>query len=168
MTKLKLSGIVNDSVVDGPGLRYTIFTQGCPHHCLGCHNPQTHSFKGGKKAKIKNIKREIKANPLLSGVTFSGGEPFVQAKALLRLAKFVKSLGLELAAYSGFTFEQLLLIPPARELLNYIDILIDGRFILEKKSLDLKFKGSSNQRIIDVPSSLKEGRVVLSQNENWM
>lgn len=169
MARIRISGIVNDSIVDGPGLRFTIFTQGCPHHCEGCHNPQTHALKGGKKISIKKIEKQIEENPLLSGVTFSGGEPFIQAKQLLPIAKFVKEKGLELACYTGFLFEVLISgkIPYAKELLSYIDILIDGKFVLSQKSLDLKFKGSRNQRTIDVPLSLKGKKVIISQNPKW-
>ena len=169
MKKLRISGIVNDSIVDGPGLRYTIFTQGCPHNCPGCHNPQTHSYKGGRKISIRKIEKEIKANPLLYGVTFSGGEPFIQAKELLPIAKFVKEQGLELASYTGFVFVELNSgnIPFAKELLQYIDVLIDGKFVLSQKSLDLKFKGSKNQRTLDIQKSLKENKAVFSTNEKW-
>lgn len=169
MAKLRISGCVNDSIVDGPGLRFTLFTQGCPHNCPGCHNPQTHDFKGGYNASIKKIFAQIKANPLLSGVTFSGGEPFVQAKTLVPLAKMIKEAGLELACYTGFVFEQLTSdqVKGARELLNYIDVLIDGKFVLSQRSLDLAFKGSKNQRTINVPQSLKEGKVVLEKSERW-
>lgn len=169
MAKLRISGCVNDSIVDGPGLRFTLFTQGCPHNCPGCHNPQTHDFKGGYNASIKKIFAQIKANPLLSGVTFSGGEPFVQAKTLVPLAKMIKEAGLELACYTGFVFEQLVSdqVKGARELLNYIDVLIDGKFVLSQRSLDLAFKGSKNQRTINVPQSLKEGKVVLEKSERW-
>lgn len=169
MARLRISGLVNDSIVDGPGLRYTIFTQGCPHHCEGCHNPQTHAFKGGKMINIKKIAKEIDNNPLLYGVTFSGGEPFAQAKRLIPLAKHIKEKGLELACYTGYLFEILNSgqIPFAKELLSYIDILIDGKFVLSQKSLDLRFKGSKNQRTIDVQASLKENRAILSNNPKW-
>ena len=169
LAKLRISGCVNDSIVDGPGLRFTLFTQGCPHNCPGCHNPQTHDFKGGYNASIKKIFAQIKANPLLSGVTFSGGEPFMQAKALVPLAKMIKEKGLELACYTGFTFEQLVdgNIKGAKELLSQIDVLIDGKFELDKRSLDLAFKGSKNQRTINVPLSLKEGKVMLEKSERW-
>lgn len=169
MKKLRISGIVNDSIVDGPGLRLCVFTQGCPHHCPGCHNPQTHDYKGGRKISIRKIEKDILANPLLTGITFSGGEPFIQAKQLLPLAKFIKEKGLELASYTGFLFEELYnnKVPFARELLNYIDVLIDGKFVLAQRSLNLKFKGSKNQRTIDVQASLKEGKAVLSTNEKW-
>lgn len=169
MIKLRISGLVNDSIVDGPGLRYTIFTQGCPHNCQGCHNPQTHPFKGGKKISIKKIIKEIDSNPLLYGVTFSGGEPFIQAKALLPVAKHIKEKNLELACYTGFLFEHLNSnqLPFAQELLKYIDILIDGKFVISQKSLDCKFKGSRNQRTIDVQKSIQENKTIISKNPKW-
>ena len=170
MKRLRISGIVNDSIVDGPGLRLTIFTQGCPHHCPGCHNPQTHDCKGGHKIFQSKIIKKISSSTLLYGVTFSGGEPFIQAKQLLPIAKFVKAQGLELACYTGFVFEELFSdkVPFAKELLSYIDILIDGKFVIAQKSLELKFKGSRNQRTIDVQTSLKEGKAILSTNKKWV
>ena len=170
MAKLKISGVVNDSIVDGPGLRLSIFTQGCPHNCPGCHNPQTHPFKGGKTYSLRKFKKTILNNPLLYGVTFSGGDPFSQAKALIPFAKFTKERGLELACYTGFLFEQLISgeVAYAKELLQYIDILIDGKFVISQKSLNLRFKGSKNQRTIDVQASLKEDKAILSSNEKWV
>ena len=169
MAKLRISGLVHDSIVDGPGLRYSIFTQGCPHHCEGCHNPQTHSYKGGRKISLRKLKKDISSNPLIQGVTLSGGDPIEQAKTLIPLAKFIKEQGLELACYTGYLYEVLVggNMPYARELLSYIDILIDGKFVLSQKSLNLKFKGSSNQRTIDVQASLKEGKVILSKDPRW-
>ena len=167
---LKLSGIVNDSIVDGPGLRLSIFTQGCPHHCPGCHNPETHSFKGGKHTRKSKLIKKIDANPLLAGVTFSGGEPFCQAKDLIPIAKHIKEKGLELACYSGYTFEALSsgVVPHAKDLLKYVDVLIDGRFILDQRSLSLKFKGSKNQRTIDVQRSLENGIATISTDPRWV
>lgn len=169
MTRLRISGCVNDSIVDGPGLRYTIFTQGCPHHCPGCHNTHTHDFKGGKLVNIKTILKEIKANPLLSGVTLSGGEPFMQAKKLIPLAKEIKAMGLEIACYTGFLFEELSSgkVEGGRELLKYIDVLIDGKFVLSQRSLELMFKGSKNQRTICIPKSLESGKAILEKSDRW-
>ena len=165
MKKLRISGIEPESIVDGPGIRYTVFVQGCPHHCEGCHNPQTHDFDGGKLVEMEKIIEEVKKNPLLSGITFSGGEPFCQPEELTELGKEIKKLGLNLVCYSGFTFEELLAMsenkPSVLGLLNIIDILIDGKFVLAEKSLMLKFRGSKNQRIIDVPASLLKGTAVL-------
>lgn len=162
LPKLDVAGIVEDSITDGPGLRFTLFVQGCPHHCAGCHNPQTHAFGAGTPMTVEEVYRKLRSNPLQTGVTFSGGEPFCQAEALAALAKWVKRDGYELAVYSGFTFEALLRMetPGVRELLEQCDILVDGRFVLEKKDLLLRFRGSGNQRIIHVPESLKLGVAV--------
>lgn len=160
---IKVSGIVGESITDGPGFRFALFTQGCPHNCPGCHNPQTHSFQGGESLTADEIFAMIKKNPLLRGVTFTGGDPMCQSEALIPLAKMIKEAGLELAIYTGYNFEEIADDP----LLAYADIVVDGRFILEQKSYELKFKGSRNQRTIDVQKSLSEGRVVLNTDERW-
>lgn len=151
---LRLSGIESESIVDGPGIRYVVFVQGCPHNCKGCHNPQTHDFKGGYMESQDKLLQEIKENPLLSGVTFSGGEPFCQAKALAQLGKKVKGMGKHLMVYSGFTLEQLLekgkTEDEVMDLLKTADVLVDGPFIEEQKDLELSFRGSSNQRYIEL------------------
>lgn len=160
---LKIAGTVNDSIVDGPGIRYTIFTQGCPHNCAGCHNPETHDFHGGKNADTSELIEKIRANPLLDGVTFSGGEPFMQAEALADLGNQIKALGLNIVTYTGFTFEELYKNREKNgweKLLAVTDYLVDGPFILEKKDWEIKFRGSSNQRYIDCQASLAAGRVV--------
>ncbi len=158
MSDLRIAGTVGESITDGPGFRFTIFTQGCPHHCEGCHNPQTHDYNGGEIVDTDTLWEKIRANILLSGVTLSGGEPFEQAGALLDLARKVKGAGLELAAYSGYTFEQLIAAGGDRlELLKLCDVLVDGRFVLAEKSLMLRFRGSKNQRLIDVKKSLENG-----------
>lgn len=160
---IQLSGTVNDSIVDGPGLRFTIFVQGCPHSCPGCHNPQTHPFEGGTAWDTAQLLEKIKTNPLLDGVTFSGGEPFCQAQALAELGSHIRRLGLNIMTYTGYTFEYLL---EHREehhygsLLAVSDWLVDGPFIEDLKSYTLHFKGSSNQRIIDIPKSLAAGCAV--------
>ncbi len=164
MQELRISGIEPESIVDGPGIRYVVFVQGCPHRCPGCHNPQTHDFSGGHLQDLESILKEIDKNPLLSGVTFSGGEPFCQASALAKLGGEIKKRGLTLVCYSGYTFEELLekgkTDPKIMELLQLTEILIDGKFQIEEKSLTLQFRGSRNQRILDVPASLKESRAV--------
>jgi anaerobic ribonucleoside-triphosphate reductase activating protein len=151
--------------VDGPGIRMTIFTQGCNHHCPGCQNPQTHDFNGGHFIELDEILSMIDENPLLDGITFSGGDPMDQAAALVPLAREIKERGLNLVIFTGYTYERLMELsherPDMFELLTFADILIDGPFIMAKKSLELKFRGSSNQRIIDVQKSLVEGFVVL-------
>ena len=164
MKELRLAGVIRESIVDGPGMRMTIFTQGCPHNCEGCHNPQTHSFDGGYISHPEIILKAIDADPLLKGVTFSGGEPFMQAEALAMLAEEIHKRGLNVLSYTGFTYEELLQSfdkhPDREKLLRQCDYLIDGRFILALRSLDLKFRGSSNQRIIDVQKSLESGKVI--------
>ncbi len=169
--KLNIAGIQNDSIVDGPGIRYAIFVQGCPHHCEGCHNPETWEFGTGRDVTLDEIIEKIKQDPLLDGVTYSGGEPFTQAKALCELtdrirAEFPK---LTVMSYTGFTLEQLLERGNAEncftELLKRLDYLVDGPFILAQKSYELKFKGSANQRFLDVQRTLKEGKPVLYQDD---
>lgn len=161
---IKLAGLVPESYVDGPGIRFTIFTQGCPHHCKGCHNPETHDFNGGRTADTDRILKKIRENPLIKGVTFSGGEPFCQAEPLADLGRRLKEMGYHIMSYSGYTFEELLEKSKENkavaELLSCLDILVDGRFILEERSLEIKFRGSKNQRLIDVPLSLKSGKAV--------
>lgn len=162
--EIRIAGTVQDSIVDGPGLRYVVFTQGCPHHCEGCHNPETHDFLGGRLTDTDALYDECAENPLTRGVTFSGGEPFCQAQALYALGERLKRRGLHLMAYSGWTFEQLLEKSRSeeytRKLLSILDILVDGRFVLKQRSLMLTYRGSANQRIIDVPKSLAAGEAV--------
>lgn len=166
---LELSGIVSDSIVDGPGIRTTIFSQGCPHHCPGCHNPETWAFGCGTRIPVEAVVEIVESNPLCRGVTFSGGEPFAQAEGFTRLARVLKEKGYEIASYSGYTFEELLRGSEAqKELLRSIDILIDGRFILAQKSLEIAFRGSRNQRILDIKKSLAEGRAVETASKRWL
>lgn len=165
---LELSGIVSDSIVDGPGIRTTIFSQGCPHHCPGCHNPETWAFGCGTQIPVEAVVEIVESNPLCRGVTFSGGEPFAQAEGFARLARVLKEKGYEIASYSGYTFEELLRGSEAqKELLRSIDILIDGRFILAQKSLEIAFRGSRNQRILDIKKSLAEGKAVETASKRW-
>ncbi len=165
--KLRIAGRVGDSIVDGPGLRYALFTQGCPRACPGCHNPQTQPLEGGEETTVEAILAEIDANPLLDGVTFSGGEPFLQAAALAELAREIKKRNLNLAAYTGYLWEELLATnnPAWNALLAELDVVVDGPFVQALRSWTLKFAGSSNQRFIDVQHSLQEGRVV--ELESW-
>lgn len=166
--KIRLFGIVNDSIVDGPGLRYSIFTQGCVHHCPGCHNPKSHDLDGGYLVDIDTIITEIKKNPLLDGVTISGGEPFLQPIALIQLAQMIKQQGLHLMIYSGYTYEEILnLGENERKLLSLCDILVDGRFLIEQRSLNLLYKGSRNQRIIDVQASFKENHMIIQEINDY-
>ncbi|MBR2284862.1 MAG: anaerobic ribonucleoside-triphosphate reductase activating protein [Ruminococcus sp.] len=168
MSELRIAGLVNDSIVDGPGIRYTIFVQGCPHHCPGCHNPDTHSFSGGSITDTGELLEKIKQNPLLDGVTFSGGEPFCQAAVLAELGKQIKQLGLNIVTYTGYTFEELYSGSEDNgwgELLDVTDILIDGRFVLELRDWNVRFRGSSNQRYLDCQESLRQGRAVSAEQE---
>lgn len=148
---MRVSGIVDESIVDGPGLRYVVFTQGCPHHCKGCHNPQTHSFEGGFLLSAEAALGQLQENPLLSGITLSGGEPFEQAEALCALADGAKALGKNVMTYTGYVFEDLL----ARNdlwtdrLLDLTDTLVDGPYKEELRDLELQFRGSANQRLLD-------------------
>ena len=166
---LYLADIITDSIVDGPGLRTTIFSQGCPHHCPGCHNPETWAFEGGTAIDEEDVLKIVRSNPLSRGVTFSGGEPFSQAEAFTKLAILLKEKGYEVASYSGFTFEQLLSGTKAqKELLKHVDVLIDGPFLQDEKSLTLNFRGSKNQRILDVPKSLADGHPVEITKGRWV
>lgn len=165
---LNLSGIVSDSIVDGPGIRVTVFGQGCPHHCPGCHNPETWAFGCGTDVDETQIVEIVRSNPLCRGVTFSGGEPFAQAEDFAHLAKLLKAHGYEVASYSGFTFEQLLQgDEQQRKLLESIDVLIDGPFVMAEKSLELNFRGSRNQRILNVPESLAAGQAIPMPPGRW-
>lgn len=161
---LRLAGVIRESVVDGPGYRLVVFVQGCPHRCEGCHNPETHDFQGGYDSDTGRILDAVRANPLLRGVTLSGGEPFCQAAALAHLARQVHAIGLDVMCYTGYTFEQLTADaqqhPDWIELLLETDILVDGPFLLSEKSLSLRFRGSKNQRVIDPRRSLAEHRLV--------
>lgn len=164
---LRIAGTVNDSIVDGPGIRYVIFTQGCPHHCPGCHNPQTHDFAGGQDAEIEKILNEIFSNPILSGVTFSGGEPFCQAEGLVPIAEAVKEKGKHLMIYTGYLLEQLQKMENAgvKRLLELADVIVDGPFILAEKNLTLSFRGSENQRVIDMVKTRNAGEIVLYRSD---
>ena len=150
--ELRLSGIVEESIVDGEGIRFVVFTQGCPHHCPGCHNPQTHPFEGGFLGDIPALLRQMGENPLLQGLTISGGEPFCQPEALLPLARGAREQGKDVTIYSGYTLEQLLEMakdhPAILDLLRACDILVDGPYVEQLRDLTLTFRGSSNQRIL--------------------
>ena len=153
MPELRVSGIVEESIVDGPGLRYVVFTQGCTRACPGCHNPQTHPLDGGTLMDTESLFRRFSENPLLAGMTFSGGEPFLQAEALCGLAEAVHASGGNVMAYTGFTFEELLdkaqAEPAVARLLDLVDILVDGPYVEALRDLERPFCGSGNQRLLD-------------------
>ena len=157
----------SDSIVDGDGIRTVIWTQGCPHNCFGCHNPGTHNFDGGALIDIENVKQEILNLDHQDGITFSGGDPMCQPKECCEIAKFAKKQGLDIWCYTGYTFEQLLAIsktkPEILDFLYEIDVLIDGKFMMEEKSMNLLFRGSSNQRLIDVQESLLNHEICLME-----
>ena len=162
--KLANPNIQLDSIVDGEGIRSVIWFQGCSHNCPGCHNPETHDFNSGFEVSIDEMKKKIDHLEYQTGVTFSGGDPMMQIEALEELAKHVHECGMNVWCYTGYTFEELLELAKKNshylEALKNIDVLVDGRFVLVLKSFDVQFRGSSNQRIIDVAKSLEEGKAV--------
>lgn len=166
--KLNIAGLVDDSIVDGVGLRFVVFVQGCPRACPGCHNAETQPFVEKTLMTAEEIMQRIESNPLLDGVTFSGGEPMCQAEGLKDLARMIKEKGLHLAVYTGFEYEKLInsKIKGVKELLEYVDVLIDGEFKQELRDYRLKFRGSSNQRVIDVQKSGQQP--VLVTDEKWI
>lgn len=153
--KINIAGIEKQSIVDGTGLRYVVFAQGCSHACPGCHNPESHPFGIGVDYLPDDLIREIKRNPLLKGVTFSGGEPFDQAQGFLDLSQRIKTMNLDIWCYTGYLYEELVNSSDSfkAELLGHIDVLVDGRFEIDKRSLAAPYRGSFNQRIIDVKKS---------------
>lgn len=160
--KIRVFGIAKESIVDGTGIRLAIFTQGCCHHCKGCHNPGSHSLDSGKLYETEEI-IAMMDNPLLDGITLSGGEPFLQVKACKELAAAAHERGLTVWCYTGFTYEQIdrdEIVDAS--LLDNVDVLVDGRFEIENRSLDLLFRGSLNQRLIDVKKTRKSGKIFLS------
>lgn len=160
---MRIANTVNDSIVDGPGLRFTVFTQGCPHHCPGCHNPDTHDPQGGTEVPVEDLAAMMGKNPLIQGLTLSGGEPFAQAADCARLAKAAHAVGWTVWTYTGYLFETILAKedPAWRALLEETDVLVDGPFLEKEKSYELRFRGSRNQRLIQVKESLAQGKAVL-------
>lgn len=152
---LNIAGLVEESIVDGPGIRCAIFAQGCSFDCPGCQNPQTHAFGVGENRSVDELVEIVRRNPLVRGVTFSGGDPFFQAEGFAALAGRLKALGYETAAYTGFRWEDLMSVGTSAQkaFLSHLDILIDGPFVLALRDLDLRFRGCSSKRIIDVPKS---------------
>ena len=166
---IRIYGTVNDSIVDGPGYRYAVFTQGCPHGCPGCHNPESHPFEGGRLMDTQAIIDEFSRNPLLDGITLTGWHRGSPPEPCLTLAQAAHGMRLTVWAYTGYTWEALVREnDPARmALVREVDVLVDGPFLLEQRSLALQFCGSKNQRLIDVPKSLAAGEIVLWSAPSW-
>ena len=156
---IRIAGLVPESFVDGDGIRFAIFMQGCQRNCAGCHNPETHDLNGGRLVDTQEIISAIKKNPLLDGITLTGGEPLLQIDAAEEISRAAKNFGLSVWCYTGYTFEEL--PSDAAPLLENVDVLIDGEFVLSLRDLDLQFRGSRNQRIIDVKKTRKQNKIVL-------
>jgi len=168
---LQVAGIKRESLFDGPGIRMTLFVQGCPRDCYGCHNPETRDPHGGVEMDIKEVLEYINKSQNLDGITYSGGEPFMQAEPLAVLGQEIKRLGLHLITYTGYTFEEIwersVYSESDADLLRATQILVDGPYLHDEKELNFPFKGSKNQRIIDVASSLQKGYPVTISHELW-
>lgn len=167
--EIRLAGLEPESIVDGPGYRFTVFVQGCPHNCPGCHNPQTHDFSGGHLADTDDVIAHLGENPLVRGLTLSGGEPMMQPEPLYLIAKAAKEKGMNVWCYTGFTLEELMRENRAdrMRLLSTVDVLVDGPFRSHERSLDLLYRGSKNQRLIDMPATLKGGTIRLYAPPEW-
>ncbi len=165
MTIRLAAPLQSDSVVDGFGVRTVIWTQGCSHNCPFCQNPQTHNFNGGAEFTVQEICEKLKSLQNQDGITLSGGDPLYQIEPVLEIVKYAKSINLNVWCYTGFTYEQILEMSKKnslyREFLDYVDVLVDGLFVNDLKDLNLLFRGSSNQRLIDVPKTLKANKIVL-------
>lgn len=166
-TTLRLGGVTANSVVDGPGLRTVIFLQGCPRHCPGCHNEKLLEPTGGREVTVEEAVQEIKAqiSPITQGITLSGGDPLLQPEAAYHLANQLKQElpHLDLWLYTGYTYDQVKELP----VLELVDVLVDGPFLLEQKDLALVFRGSANQRLINVKKTRESGQVVLWEPQTW-
>ena len=161
MSTISILEIVEDTTVDGPGFRTSVYSSGCPHHCPGCHNPQSWNIANGQKVEVEEILGKILADPF-ADVTFTGGDPMFQPQGFTALAKAIKQKSNKnIWCYTGFLFEELLENPLQKALLEQIDVLVDGRFIEAFKDEQLRFRGSSNQRIINVPASLERGEIII-------
>lgn len=169
--QIRLAGLVKESVVDGPGIRMVVFVQGCLHHCPGCHNLATQDPTAGYESSVADVIAQLPTNSLVSGVTFSGGEPFLQAGALAEIGLAAKQRRLSVFTYTGFVFETLLeqsaIKPDIEALLSVTDVLIDGPFLLEQRDIGLAYRGSSNQRLLDLPASLRQGKPVEWTDPSW-
>lgn len=159
---MRIANMVMDSIVDGPGLRFAVFTQGCTHQCPGCHNPETHNPSGGREIPVDELISRMRQNPLIEGLTLSGGEPFLQAADCVRLALAAHQMGLSVWTYTGYRYEILKEEQNTAwdALLNETDVLVDGPYLEKERAYGLTFRGSRNQRLIDVPKSKKAGKVI--------
>ena len=167
--EIRLAGIVPESIVDGPGYRLAVFVQGCPHACPGCHNPKTHDFAGGYLSDTDQIIAQMGKNPLVRGVTLTGGEPMMQAEALCEVASAAKATGMNVWCYTGYTLETLQREnnPARMRLLEHVDVLVDGPYIAHERSLELNFCGSKNQRLIDMHATRATGEICLYEVPQW-
>ncbi|MBP1736658.1 MAG: Ribonucleotide reductase of class (anaerobic), activating protein [Oscillospiraceae bacterium] len=165
---MRIASTISDSIVDGPGLRFTVFTQGCPHRCPGCHNPETHNLEGGREESVAALAESMLNNSLLSGLTLSGGEPFLQAAECATLAQIAREHGLNVWTYSGYTYEKLMSAGRAdwSALLDATDVLVDGPYLEALRSYEALFRGSSNQRLIDLNETRRHGRLMLWHRPN--
>lgn len=168
---IRIASVIDDSIVDGPGIRMTIFFLGCNHKCFGCFNKETWDFQGGHLCDINKIYEAAMKNPLLSGITLSGGDPIYQVSGALKLINLFQNTNLDIMVYTGFTYEELLEMEKNNEdlhtFLDKIDYLVDGPFEIDKKDIGLKFRGSSNQRIIDMKETRKEGKIITTDFSNY-
>lgn len=166
---IRLAGVVPESIVDGPGYRLAVFVQGCPHACPGCHNPKTHDFAGGYLGDTGDVIAQMGRNPLVRGVTLTGGEPMMQAKALCEIASAAREKGLNVWCYTGYTLEALEQEGNAERmrLLSLVDVLVDGPYLAHERSLDLLYRGSKNQRLIDMKKTLQDGEICLFEPDVW-
>lgn len=164
---IRLSGIAYESLVNGPGIRRVFFSQGCKHNCDGCFNPDTHDFNGGELRNMDELIEDVRANPMIKGITFSGGDPLEQADKFAYMAKKFKAMNLNIWCYTGYKYEEIVIKfnenKALKELVENIDVLIDGKFDKSKKEERLKYRGSSNQRVIDVKKSLDNNEVILKE-----
>ena len=167
---MRIANTIQDSIVDGPGLRFTVFTQGCPHHYPGCHNPETHDPDGGVEISVEELAQRMNSNPATDGLTLSGGDPFLQAAECAQLAKIAHESGRNVWAYTGWTYEALLKEgdPDRLALLEQVDVLVDGPFVEKLKSYAALFRGSSNQRLIDMNKTRETGEIVLWQRRDTL
>ena len=158
---ISVLSIIEDTMVDGPGFSTSIYCAGCRHKCPGCHNPQSWDFDGGQAMSTDDIMRVIEADPF-ANVTFSGGDPMYQPEGFTELARAIKTrTDKTIWCYTGFTYEALMTNPRQRNLLELIDVLVDGPFIKSQRDETLRFRGSRNQRLIDVKASLRHNRLTL-------